>query len=143
MQFLPHLDLKDKTSRIVKLEAFMNENKNYLKLIEKEKRAIEQLLKNNSIKYQESMSKIDSAIQVFSKEVDMIRECHQNDFKNLSEDIQNAKDPLKKVLEKMTVESGMILRELDRTQRNNRTLIDDYLKNENNKRNVNSNVNLF
>jgi hypothetical protein len=138
-----HLELKDKTIRIVKLEAFVNENKNYLKLIEKEKRTIEQLLQNNNIKYQESMSKINSALKFFTKEVDVIRKCYHKDFKNLSEDIQNAKDPLKKVLDKVTVESGMIMRELDRTQRNNRTLIDDYLKIESNKNNVNSNVNLF
>ena len=137
------LELKEKTVRIVKLEAFVNENKNYLKLIEKEKRAIEQLLKNKNIKYQESMQKIEGALKVFNDEVDAIRECHQMDFKNLAEDIQNAKDPLKKVLDKVTVETGMIMRELDRTQRNNRTLIDDYLKNEHSKKNVNPNVNLF
>lgn len=135
--------MKDKTSRLVKLEAFMNESKNYIKLMEKQKSSIDKLLKESMIGYKDSMFKIDHVFKTFSKEIELVKKCHGQDFDNLSNAIDNAKEPLKHILERTTKESESIMKELDRTQKNNRSLIDDYLKTVNESSNNNPQVNLF
>lgn len=121
----------------------MNESKNYLKLVEKERRSIENLLKENLIGYKDSMFKIDNMLKAVTTEIDILKDCHGKDFKNLANELNNAKEPLRKVLEKATIENESILKELERTQRNNRTLIDDYLKNISDNGQAKSQVNLF
>ena len=121
----------------------MNESRNYLKLVEKERRSIENLLKENLIGYKNSMFKIDSVLKAVTTEIEIIKECHGKDFTNLTNELSSAKEPLRKILEKATIENESILKELERTQRNNRTLIDDYLKNISDNGQTKSQVNLF
>lgn len=121
----------------------MDDQKRYLKMVEKERRSIEQLFKQNQIEYKDCMFKFQHFMKTVSQELEMISQCHEKDFESLSKDINNAKEPIKRVIERATIESESVLKELERTQKNNRTLIDDYLKNVRDNANTKSQINLF
>ena len=110
-------DLKDKTCRIVKLETLMFESSNFIKMAEKHRRSIEKLLKKNMIGYQDSMSRMDYLIKNVTEELEKIKKEHNVDFTNLANDINKAKEPLKHVLDRATLENDMVLKELERTQK--------------------------
>lgn len=54
----------------------MNEHKNYLKLVNNERRIIDQQLKDIQIGYKDSMFKIESVLKTVTKEIEGIKECH-------------------------------------------------------------------
>ena len=136
-------DMKDKTARIIKLETEMFESKNFIKMTERHKYSINELLQKNMIGYQDAMAKMDRTLKHVGDQLSLLKKDHEQDVTNLATDINNAKEPLKHVLERATIENNMVLQELERTQKNNRTLIDDYLKNMSEGQPTQSQVNLF
>lgn len=138
-------DLKDKTLRVVKLETFMFENSNFMKMSEKHRKKIEEMISKNMITYQDYMNKIEHLIKNVTMELESIKDSHSQDFNQLANELNTAKEPLKHILEKAKIENEMILKELDRTQKNNRTLVNDYLRSSISNENqvAQSQVNLF
>lgn len=121
----------------------MHESKNFIKLATKQRHHIEKLLNDNLIGYHDNMYRMDSLMKLFQNEVEVIKKCHGQDFATLTTEINSTKDPIKKVIERATIENDNIIKELERTQKNNRTLINEYLKNVGENKNTQSQVNLF
>lgn len=136
-------DIKDKISRLIRLETFMNESKGFIKLVSKQRGSIEKLMKESVIGYQDTMFKMDIVLKTLKSEVEAIKKLHSQDFSNLATEINNTKEPIIRVIERATHENDNIIRELERTQKNNRSLINDYLKNLSDNKNTQSQVNLF
>ena len=121
----------------------MNESKGFIKLVAKQRGSIEKLMKESTIGYQDAMFKMDVILKTMKLEVEAIKKLHSQDFSNLASEINNTKEPIMRIIERATIENDNIVRELERTQKNNRSLINDYIKNMNDNKNTQSQVNLF